>query len=139
MKPTAILTLLLLAVVTATSNAQDLVWTVGLPGDGWPQGLTGGGPDTVFVQETGTNELPGDPENPVANQQSDDDYYFAGVYTTVLDGGNYDPVGTVEFNEEGKTRYATLIADGELILDEPRSDDYTPKELAQMIDPKLVE
>ena len=102
---TTILSLLLLAVATATSNAQDLVWTVGLPGDGWPQDLgTGGGPETVFVQEAGTNELPGDPMNPVANQQSDDDYYFAGVYTTVLDGGSYDPVGTVEFNEEGAER-----------------------------------
>lgn len=105
MKPITILPLLLLAVVTATSNAQDLVWTVGLPGDGWPQDLgTGGGPDTVFVQESGTNDLPGDPENPVANQQSDDDYYFAGVYNTVLDGGNYDPVGVVDFNEEGAER-----------------------------------
>lgn len=106
MKPTTILTLLLFAVASATSNAQEpvLVWTVGLPGDAWPQTGTGGGPDTVFVQEAGTNELPGDPENPVANQQSDDDYYFAGVYNTVLDGGSYDPVGTVEFNEEGAER-----------------------------------
>ena len=104
MKPITILSILLVALVAATSSAQDLIWTVGLPGDGWPQGLTGGGPDTVFVQESGTNELPGDPENPVANQQSDDDYYFAGVYTTVLDGGSYDPVGTVEFNEDGAER-----------------------------------
>ena len=106
MKPITILSLLLVALVAATSNAQDtvLVWTVGLPGDGWPQGLTGGGPDTVFVQEAGTNPLPGDPMNPVANQQSDDDYYFAGTYTTVLDGGSYDPVGVVDDNEEGAER-----------------------------------
>jgi hypothetical protein len=32
----------------------------------------------------------------------------------------------------------THIADGDLILDEARDDDYTPAELAQMIDPKLV-
>jgi hypothetical protein len=108
MKPTTIISLLLLAVVTATSNAQDLVWTVGLPGDGWPQDLgTGGGPETVFVQETGSNELPGNPENAVADQQSDDDYYFAGVYSTVLDGGTYDPVGVVVENEIGAERALT--------------------------------
>ncbi len=44
----------------------------------------------------------------------------------------------IEFNEEGKTRNVTHIADGNLILDEERSDDFTPAELAQMIDPKLV-
>ena len=44
----------------------------------------------------------------------------------------------VEYSEDGKTRTATHIADGELILDGKRSDDYTPAELAQMIDPRLV-
>jgi len=107
MKPTTILSILLLAVVTGTSNAQDLIWTVGLPGDGWPQGGTGGGPETVFVQEGGTNELPGDFENPVADQQSDDDYYFAGVYEEVLGDIDYFPVGEVEFNEEGAERAVT--------------------------------
>ena len=104
MKPTTILTILLLALVTATSNAQDLIWTVGLPGDGWPQDGTGGGPNTVFVQESGVNDLPGDFENPVANQQSDDDYYFAGVYDIPLSDFDYDPVGVVDFNEEGAER-----------------------------------
>lgn len=104
MKPITILSILLVTLVTASSSAQELIWTVGLPGDGWPQGGTGGGPDTVFVQEAGTNPLPGDPANPVVNQQSDDDYYFAGVYNTVLDGGSYDPVGIVLDNEEGAER-----------------------------------
>jgi len=104
MKPTTILTLILVA-LTATSNAQDQVWTVGLPGDGWPQDLgIEGGPQTVFVQEAAVNDLPGDPESPVANQESDDDYYFAGVYDIVLDGGDYEPVGEVDFNEEGAER-----------------------------------
>ena len=108
MKPATILSILFLAAVTATSSAQDLVWTVGLPGDGWPQDLgEGGGAETVFVQEAGSNELPGDPDSPVANQQSDDDYYFAGVYDTVLDGGTYDPVGAVDFNEIGAERALT--------------------------------
>ena len=44
----------------------------------------------------------------------------------------------VEFDAEGKTRTATHIADGNLILDEERHDDYTPAELAKMIDPRLV-
>ena len=126
MRPTTNLTLLLLAVVTATSNAQDLVWTVGLPGDGWPQGLgTGGGPETVFVQEAGSNELPGDPENPVANQQSDDDYYFAGIYNTILDGGTYDPVGVVDENEMGAER-AFAGTDNTLRYHFNLADDFEP-------------
>ena len=82
-----------------------LVWTVGLPSDGWPQGLgTGGGPETIFVQEAGTNDLPGEPDNSTVARMSDDDYYFAGVYTTVLDGGDYEPLGPVAVNEEGAER-----------------------------------
>ena len=105
MKPKTILSLLLLAVVTVTSNAQEQIWTVGLPGDGWPQDLgLDGGPQTVFVQEAGVNDLPGSPENEVVNQQSDDDYYFAGVYDVVLDGSDYEPWGEVEFNESGAER-----------------------------------
>jgi hypothetical protein len=88
-----------------TTSQADLIWTVGLPGDGWPQDLgTGGGPETIFVQEAGTNDLPGAPDNPPENQQGDDDYYFAGVYNTVLDGGNYEPLGVVAENEVGAER-----------------------------------
>jgi hypothetical protein len=92
--------------LTVTVPSQEtLVWTVGLPGDGWPQDLgEGGGPETIFVQESGTNDLPGDPENPAEAQQSDDDYYFAGIYTTILDGGDYEPIGTVDQNEIGAER-----------------------------------
>jgi hypothetical protein len=43
-----------------------------------------------------------------------------------------------EKTQEGKRVDATHIADGELILDDARDDEYTPQELAQMIDPKLV-
>ena len=60
-----------------------LIWTVGLPGDGWPQDGEGGGPATIFVQESGTNELPGEADNSTEAQMNDDDYYFAGVYNTV--------------------------------------------------------
>ena len=103
MKLTTLFTTLLVAFAAATSNAQ--IWTVGLPGDGWPADLgNGGGAETIFVQEAGVSDLPGDPASPVANQESDDDYYFAGVYNTVLDGGSYTPVGTVAANEEGAER-----------------------------------
>ena len=39
------------------------------------------------------------------NQQADDDYYFAGIYSTQVDGGPaYVPVGTVGANEEAAER-----------------------------------
>ncbi|MEM7384370.1 MAG: choice-of-anchor D domain-containing protein [Verrucomicrobiota bacterium] len=92
--------------VTGSAPSEEtLIWTVGLPGDGWPQDLgMGGGPETIFVQESGTNDLPGEPDNSTMARMSDDDYYFAGVYSTVLDGGNYEPLGTVENNEVGAER-----------------------------------
>jgi hypothetical protein len=80
-----------------------MVWTVGLDDNGWPVG-DGGGANTTFVQEGGNNPLPGVPNNPEVNQQSDDDYYFAGEYNTVLDGGTYTPLGIVSANEEGAER-----------------------------------
>ena len=88
--------------VTESDPEGALVWTVGLPGDGWPTNLgTGGGPETIFVQGGGTNDLPGNPASSLDAGQTNDDYYFAGVYTTVLDGGDYEPVGVVEENEIG--------------------------------------
>ena len=93
----------ILIAVSVPSQA-DVVWTVGLDDNAWPSG-DGGGPNASFVQEgAGVNALPGDPNSPEANQQADDDYYFAGVYSTVLDGGGYIPVGTVVFNEEAVER-----------------------------------
>jgi len=81
-----------------------LPWSVGLNDDGWPAG-DGGGPNTSFMQETGSNDLPGDPASPEVAQQADDDYYWAGVYSTVIDGnGDYEPVGLVEVNEEAAER-----------------------------------
>ncbi|MCA9213866.1 MAG: hypothetical protein KDB27_12430, partial [Planctomycetales bacterium] len=88
----------------ATSRADMVVWQVGQDDNAWPQGGTGGGPNTNFVQEAGVNPMPGVPNNPPINQQADDDYYFAGTYTTVLDGGGYSPVGTVLLNEEAAER-----------------------------------
>ena len=82
----------------------ELPWSVGLNDDGWPAG-DGGGANTTFVQEAGANELPGDPASPEVNQQGDDDYYWAGNYSTVIAGnGDYTPVGLVEANEESAER-----------------------------------
>lgn len=96
----------ILGVLAATGLAANgaLVWTVGLNDDGWPAG-DGGGANATFVQEAGVNPLPGVPNSPEINQQADDDYYFAGVYTTQVDGGApYSPVGIVAANEEAAER-----------------------------------
>ncbi|SVC57320.1 uncharacterized protein METZ01_LOCUS310174, partial [marine metagenome] len=82
----------------------ELPWSVGRNDDAWPAG-DGGGPNTSFMQETGTNELPGNPASPEVAQQADDDYYWAGVYSTVIAGnGDYTPVGEVAANEEAAER-----------------------------------
>ena len=75
----------------------------------------GGGPNTTFVQENGTiNDLPGRPNNVEANQQADNDYYFAGIYTNVIAAnGSYEPVGIVPRNEEAAER-AFAGADNDL-------------------------
>ncbi|MFP6880922.1 MAG: PEP-CTERM sorting domain-containing protein, partial [Roseibacillus sp.] len=53
---------------------------------------------------TAVNDLPGAPDSGLAPRTSDDDYYFAGVYTTVVDGGTYTPVGVVATDELGAER-----------------------------------
>ena len=86
-----------------------LPWSVGLDDDAWPVG-DGGGPNTTFVEGNGVvNPLPGDPASPEIDQQADNDYYFAGAYTTVIDSvvaayGPYAPVGLVPVNEEAAER-----------------------------------
>jgi hypothetical protein len=89
-------------------------WSVGMNDNGWPTG-NGGGRNTSFVQENGTtNPLPGNSNSPEVNQQADNDYYFAGVYTTVIPGnGSYVPVGPVQVNEEAAER-AFAGADNDL-------------------------
>jgi len=72
--------------------------------DGWPAG-DGGGPNTTFVQEAGSNELPGNPANGEGAREGDDDYYWAGDYSMVIAGnGDYTPVGKVMANEESAER-----------------------------------
>jgi hypothetical protein len=95
-----------------TSKAQ-LLWTVGLNDNGWPFNAQapgdGGGPNASFVQEAGVNPLPGNPNSPETDQQADDDYYFAGSYSTAIDSalafyGPYNPLGDVLANEEATER-----------------------------------
>jgi hypothetical protein len=84
-------------------------WMVGRDDGAWPAG-NGGGPNTSFVQENGSiSALPGRSDNPEVNQQSDNDYYFAGDYTTTIPSavayhGPYTPLGSVLANEEGAER-----------------------------------
>ena len=83
-------------------------WAVGMDDNGWPVG-DGGGPNATFVQETGTNPPPGNPKSREVNLQADDDYYLAGVYTSVLPAneanyGPYEPAGIVPRNEEAAER-----------------------------------
>ncbi len=57
------------------------------------------------MQESGVNELPGNPANGEGAQEGDDDYYWAGDYSTVIAGnGDYTPLGLVEANEESAER-----------------------------------
>ena len=88
------------------SRAQ-LLWAVGKDDNDWPAG-NGGGENASFLQENGViNPLPGSPvTNPAEGpRDADNDYYFAGNYTTVIAGnGVYAPVGVVAVNEEGAER-----------------------------------
>lgn len=91
--------------ISDSPKPPSLLWTVGKDDNSWPIG-NGGGANATYVQENGrANTLPGNPANREVNQQADDDYYFAGVYSTVIAGnGSYVPVGTVAANEEAAER-----------------------------------
>jgi len=91
------------------TQAQEVLWTVGLDDNGWPCPSAAGGPDACFVQENAVvNPLPGSPFSPAADQQSDNDYYLAGDFSIVIPGnGEYDPVGLVDVNEEAAERALT--------------------------------
>ena len=114
--------LMLFAVLSAlclgVSSHAQVIWQVGLDDNGWPVG-NGGGTNATFVQENGViNPLPGSATSPEVNQQADNDYYFAGEYTTVIDSvasfyGAYQPVGLVPVNEEAAER-AFAGADNDL-------------------------
>jgi len=80
-------------------------WSVGKDDNTHLLGTLGGGPNTSFVQESGSNPPPGDPFSPQVDTHADDDYYFAGIYTNVIPAnaaalGDYEPVGPVVVNEQ---------------------------------------
>jgi hypothetical protein len=111
-----------LALLTGSSlvSPAALVWTVGVDGDGWPVDGVGGGPAADFLQENGViNALPGNPITiGTASQASDNDYYFAGNYSSALPGvtalyGAYAPVGVVPVDE---TAWERAYAGGDLDL-----------------------
>ncbi len=98
------LCLSVLAIMAMPAGAA-LLWTVGIDDNAWPAG-NGGGANASFVQENGVvNPLPGNPNSPETNGASDNDYYFAGTYSTIIaSNGAYAPVGTVTLNEESAER-----------------------------------
>lgn len=104
--------LLLIPLVAPASGA--ILWSIGADdgtqdGEGDaalndPASLNGVAFNVSGVRETGEQDLPGNPANTGgasgdANRDIDDDFYFAGVYTTVVDGGSYTPVGNVPVSE----------------------------------------
>ena len=64
------------------------------------------------VRESGQQDLPGNPANIGGAsgddaRDVDDDYYFAGVYTTAAGDGGYEPVGVVSESESYYDRALT--------------------------------
>src|SRR6187455_2138311 len=107
--PSAFFTFFLLAAITATSQAQ-VVLQVGRDDNTHLRTSTGGGTNANFMQENGSvNALPGVPNSPVVDRMVDNDYYFAGSYTTTIPSvtayyGDYVPIGEVAVNEEAAER-----------------------------------
>ncbi|MDB4466362.1 hypothetical protein N9077_01510 [bacterium] len=97
-----------------TSAPGAVIWSIGADdstqdGEGDaalndPATLNGVPFNVSGVRESGEQSLPGNPANAGGasgddNRDIDDDYYFAGVYSTIVDGGAYTPVGNVPVSE----------------------------------------
>ena len=104
------------------NNDGGTLWFVGTDDDGQDGEGDNNFNDPAFfngadffvsgVQESGEDFLPGNPANiggasGNAARDIDDDYYFAGVYNTVVNGGTYTPVGIVAANERYYDRALT--------------------------------
>src|SRR5262249_20124930 len=78
-----------------------LPWSVGADDNMWAVG-DGGGTNATFVHADGVNSpLPGSPIDEEFDFAADNDYYFAGAYTSVIpSNGSYAPAGLVPVNEE---------------------------------------
>ncbi len=102
-------------------NDEGTLWFVGTDDDGQDGEGDNTFGDAAFlngtdffvsgVQESGEDFLPGNPANiggaSGGDRDIDDDFYFAGVYNTVVDGGDYTPVGIVAANERYYDRALT--------------------------------
>ena len=112
--------LLTLTALLAGGAQAAIIWEIG-PDDGTQDGNGDAtlGDTTIYngtslpgsgVQELGTNVLPGNPANTGgagATRDIDDDYYFEGDYSTVVDGSGYTPVGVVGTRESFYERAIT--------------------------------
>jgi len=109
MNKTILFTLAATLALPCVSQAA-LFWTVGLNDDIWSVDGIGGGAAADFLQENGAiNALPGASTSGTGAFTSDNDYYFAGVYSAALPGvtglyGAYAPIGTVGSDETGWER-----------------------------------
>jgi hypothetical protein len=112
-----------------------LVWTVGENDGDWPVNGIGGGIATDFLQEdTIINALPGSATSGTVSRSSDNDYYFAGDYSSALAGnvgsyGAYTPLGTVATDETGWER-AFALTDNDLRVHFNLPASYTSSDLA---------
>ena len=114
-------TVFLAARVFIPFNDEGTLWFVGTDDDGQDGDGDATLNDAAFfngtdffasgVQESGEDFLPGNPSNTGGTggaRDTDDDFYFAGVYNTVVDGGDYSPVGIVATNERYYDRALTI-------------------------------
>jgi hypothetical protein len=93
-----------LLAIGAMNSGAATVWNLGTSAVGRSTPETAslyGAPHSVtFVQEAPNSPLPGDPNSPASARNADDDYYFAGVYSNQVDGGEtYTPLGIVGSSE----------------------------------------
>ena len=115
-------TLLFLGGALCLPASGAVIWSIGADdqaqdgeGDavlGDPATLNGVAFNVSGVRESGQNDLPGNPANAGGAsgddaRDIDDDYYFAGSYNTVVDGGTYTPVGSVVTSESYFDRAVT--------------------------------
>ncbi len=130
--------ILLLAALLAASpvvSHSALVWTVGADDNDWPINGIGGGAAADFLQENGAiNALPGSATSGTTPSTSDNDYYFAGSYSSALAGnvasyGTYSTIGTVSADETGWER-AYAGADNDMRVHFNLSSAFGPNDLA---------
>lgn len=103
-----------LGILSSTASGA-LVWAVGVDNGNQtaaanPSNYLGTTAAANPIQEINTNTLPGNPANTGgagAGRDIDDDFYFEGVYNTVVDGSGYSPVGVVGTREANYERAFT--------------------------------